>query len=83
MASRSHDLGELRMHYFTVDCDTFSNEDKVAAIVSVTSAEIKCSEAMLVLSFCREEDALLSSTLSKKSQYWFNFSTDETLKHLK
>ena len=28
MGSSSHDLGgELRMHYFTVNCDTFSNED--------------------------------------------------------
>ena len=28
MGSSSHDLGaELRMHSFTVNCDTFSNED--------------------------------------------------------
>ena len=37
MESRSHDFGaEIRMHSFTVHCDTFSNEKKVA-IVTVTS----------------------------------------------
>ena len=48
MGSSSHDLGaELRMHSFTVNCDTFSNEEKVAAVVPVTSVEVTCSEAML------------------------------------
>ena len=42
---------ELRMHSFTVNCDTFSNEDKVAVVVPVTSVEVTCSEAMLALSF--------------------------------
>ena len=52
MRSKSHELGaELRMHSFTVDCDTFSNEDKVAVVVPVTSAAVTCSEAMLALSF--------------------------------
>ena len=52
MGSRSHDLGaELRMHSFTVNCDPFSNEEKVAAVVPVTSVEVTCSEAMLTLSF--------------------------------
>ena len=52
MGSRSHDIGaELRMHSYTVDCDTFSNEEKVSAVVSVTSIEVTCSEAMLALSF--------------------------------
>ena len=52
MGSSSHDLGaELRMHSFTVNCETFSNEEKVAAIVPVTSVEVTCSEAMLALSF--------------------------------
>ena len=38
MGSSSHDLGaELRMHLFTVNCDTFSDEEKVAAVVPVTS----------------------------------------------
>ena len=52
MGSRSHDLGEeLIMHSFTVNCDTFSNEEKVAAVVPITSVEATCSEAMLALSF--------------------------------
>ena len=38
MGSSSHDLGaELRMHSFTVNCETFLNEEKVAAVVPVTS----------------------------------------------
>ena len=41
MGSSSHDLGaELRMRYFSVNCDTFSNEGKFAAVVQVTSVEI-------------------------------------------
>ena len=37
MGSSSHDLGaELRMHSFTVNCDTFSNEEKVAVVFPVT-----------------------------------------------
>ena len=52
MGSSSHDLGaEIRMHSFTVNCDTFSNEEIVAAVVPVTSVEVTCSEAMLALSF--------------------------------
>ena len=52
MESRSHDIGgEIGMHSFTVNCDTFSNEEKVAAVVPVTSVEVTCSEAMLALSF--------------------------------
>ena len=52
MGSSVHDLGaELRMHSFTVNCDTFSNEEKVAAIIPVTSVEVTCSEAMLALGF--------------------------------
>ena len=39
------------MHCSTLNCDTFSNEEKVAADVPVTSVEVTCSEAMLVLSF--------------------------------
>ena len=34
------------MRSFTVNCDTFSNEDKVALVVPVTSAVVTCSEAM-------------------------------------
>ena len=52
MGSSSHDLGtELSMHSFTVNCDTFSNEGKFAAVVPVSSIEVTCSEAMLALSF--------------------------------
>ena len=52
MGSRSHDLGsELRMHSFTVDCDSFPYQEKVAVVVPVTSFEIAGSEAMLALSF--------------------------------
>ena len=52
MRSSSHDLGaELRMHSFTVICETFSNEEKVATVVPVSSVEVTCSEAMLALSF--------------------------------
>ena len=52
MGSSSHDLGaEIRIHYFTVNCDTYSNEKKVAAVVPVTSVEVTCSEAMLAQSF--------------------------------
>ena len=42
---------EIRMHSFTDDCDRFSNEEKVAVVVSVTSVEVTCSEPMLVQSF--------------------------------
>ena len=49
MGSSSHDLGaELRMHSFTVNCDTFSNEEKFA-VVPVTSVEVTCSQAMLLI----------------------------------
>ena len=52
MGSRSHDIGaELRMHSFAVNCNTFSNEEKVAVAVPVTNVEVTCPEAMLALSF--------------------------------
>ena len=52
MGSSSNDIGEqVRLHSFTVNCDTFSNEEKVAAVVPVTNIEVTCSEAMLALSF--------------------------------
>ena len=52
MGSWSHDLeSELGMQSFIVNCDTFSNEEKVAAVVSVPSVEATCSEAMLALCF--------------------------------
>ena len=62
MGLSSHDLGaEIRMHSFTINCDTFSNEEKVAAVVPVTSAEVTCSEAMLAQCF----SALLVKCLMK------------------
>ena len=52
VGSRSHDLGaEFIMYSFTVNCDTFSNDEEVAAVVPVTSFELTCSKAMLALSF--------------------------------
>ena len=52
MGSSSHDLGaELIMHSFTVNCDTFSNEENIAAVVPVKSAGVTCSQTMLALSF--------------------------------
>ena len=52
IGSRSHDLGaELRMHSFTVNCDTFENDEKVAVVVQVTSVEETGSQAMSTLSF--------------------------------
>ena len=52
MGSNSHYLGaEVRKHSLTVNYDAFSNEEKVAAVVQVTSVEVTCSEAMLALSF--------------------------------
>ena len=50
MGSSSHDLGaEIRMHSFTVYCDTFSNEEKFAVVDPATSVEVTCSYAMLAL----------------------------------
>ena len=62
MGSSSHDLGaELRMHSFTVNCDAFSNEEKVAVVVPVASVEITCLEAMLAVGF----STLLANCLMK------------------
>ena len=52
IGSSSHYFGaEFRMQSSTVNCDIFSNEEKVAVVVPVTSVGITCSEAMLALSF--------------------------------
>ena len=52
MGLSSHDLGaELRTNSFTVNFDTFSNEEKYAVVVPVTHDEATCSEAMLALHF--------------------------------
>ena len=48
--SSSHDSGaEIRMHSFTVNSDTYSNEEKVAAVVPVRSVDVTCYEAILAL----------------------------------
>ena len=69
MQSRSHDLGaELRMHSFTVNCDTFSDEEKIAVVVPVKSVEVTCSEAMLALSFSTLLVKFLMKRLGKSAQ---------------
>ena len=46
MGSSSHDLGaELRMHSFTVNCDTFTNEEKVT-IISHCNIQLNCLLAL-------------------------------------
>ena len=39
------------MHSFTVDFETFSNEENVAVVVPVTSVEVTVLEAMQALCF--------------------------------
>ena len=39
------------MHSFTINCEIFSNDEKVTAVVPVISIEVTCLEAMLALSF--------------------------------
>ena len=39
------------MTSFIVDCDTFSNEEKVAVVFPATSVEVVVYEAMLALNF--------------------------------
>ena len=51
------------MHFFTVNCDTFSNEEKIAVVVPVTSVEATCSNAMIALSF----SDLICKGLDKKT----------------
>ena len=69
MGSRSHDLGaELRMHSFTINCDTFLNEEKVAVVVPVTSVVVTCSEAMLALSFSTLLAKCLIKILGRSAQ---------------
>ena len=68
MGSMSHHIGaELRMHSFTVNCDTFSNEEKVAAVVPVTSVEVTCSEAMLALGLSTSLVKCLMKTLGRSA----------------
>ena len=66
MGSSSHDLGaELSMQSFTVNCDNFSNEEKVEAVVPVSSIEVTYSEAMRALSF----STLLEKCLMKMHDF--------------
>ena len=66
MGSSSHDLGaELRMYSFNVNCDTFSNDEKVAVVVPVTSVEVTCSEVMLAPCF----STLLVKYLMKRLEW--------------
>ena len=39
------------MNSFTVNCDSFSNEEKVAVVVPVTSVKVTGSGEMLALGF--------------------------------
>ena len=51
LGSNSQVLGaEIIMHSFTVNCDTFSNEQNVVVVVPATSVEATYSETMLALS---------------------------------
>ena len=69
MESRSHDFGsELRMHSFTVNCDTYSNEKIVAIVVPVTSVEVTCSDAMLALCFSTLLVKCLMKRLGRSAQ---------------
>ena len=69
MGSSSHDLGaELRMHSFTVNCDTFSNEENDAAVVTVTSVEVTCSEAMVAHSFSTLLEKVIDENTGKVSR---------------
>ena len=54
VGSRSHDIGaEIRMHSFSVDCNTYSNEEEVAVVVSVTCVVVTCFSTLLVK--CQKE----------------------------
>ena len=68
MGSSSHDFGaELRMLSCTVNCDIFSNEEKVTPVVPVTSVEVTCSEATLALCFSTLLLMYLMKTLGRSA----------------
>ena len=70
MGSRSRDIGaEISMHSFTVDCDAFSNEEKVALFVLVKSVEATGSVAMLPLSFYYLSSMCLMKRLGRSAQW--------------
>ena len=55
------------MHPFTVDCEILSNEEKVAVVEPVTSAEVTGSEAMLAQSFSTLSLKCLKKILGKSA----------------
>ena len=61
---------ELIMLSFTVDCDTFSNDEKVAVDVPVTCVEVAGSEAMIALSFSILLVKCLMKILGRSVQGW-------------
>ena len=69
IGSRSHYIGEeQRMHFFTVNCDTFSNDEKVAVVVLVSSVNVTCSEAILAQSFSTMLIKCLMKRLGRSAQ---------------
>ena len=53
MQSGSHDLGAvLRMHSFTVDCDTFSNEENAVAVFLVISIVVEVTGYVAMSEIC-------------------------------
>ena len=48
------------MHSFNVNCHTFSNEEKVAVVVPVTSVEVSSSEAIWCSSLLKDGRAIPS-----------------------
>ena len=82
MGSSSHDLGaEIIMHSFTVNCDTFSNKQNVAAVVLVTSVEVTCSESMLALNFSTLLVTCLVKILGRSFIYTFTEAISNRLLH--
>ena len=64
------------MHSFTVNCDTFSNEENIAAVVTVTNVEVTCSEAMVALSFSSLLAVFYENTgkVSTRVNGWLHFA---------
>ena len=66
IASRSHDLGHMT---FDMDCDAFSNEEKLAEVVQLTNVDTevtgqKTTSALslcTLLSMCRMKTAIFST----------------------
>ena len=56
------------MHSLTVNCETFSNEEKVAVFAPVPSVEVICPEAMLALRFSTLLVKCLMKRLGRSAQ---------------